>query len=116
MNNVKLSIDNAYLEFHWVAVNFYNHLALSFRDWFDVKPAIRYCYGIKITTLDNPGWAIDIRLEGTHLEDTRIFKHLILNVLTLIGFTVMLVIIYLIRVGEEIFIIFQEWSTLNKNN
>jgi hypothetical protein len=28
-----------------------------------------HCYGIKITTLDNPGWAIDIRLEGTHLED-----------------------------------------------
>ncbi|ULO09522.1 immunity 53 family protein [Paenibacillus sp. 19GGS1-52] len=26
-------------------------------------------YGIKIETLDNPGWAVDIHLDGTWLED-----------------------------------------------
>ena len=26
-------------------------------------------YGIKIETLDNPGWLIEINLEGTELED-----------------------------------------------
>jgi hypothetical protein len=28
-----------------------------------------HCYGIKIETLDNPGWCIDIDLTGTNLED-----------------------------------------------
>jgi hypothetical protein len=28
-----------------------------------------HSYGIKIATLDNPGWAVDIKLEGTLLED-----------------------------------------------
>ncbi|ANS75328.1 hypothetical protein AWM70_12510 [Paenibacillus yonginensis] len=42
MNNVQLSIDKIAVEYHGVTVNFYNQLALSFRDWFDIKPAIRY--------------------------------------------------------------------------
>ena len=28
-----------------------------------------HCYGIKIENLDNPGWLVDIDLEGTGLED-----------------------------------------------
>ena len=28
-----------------------------------------HCYGIKIGTLDNPGWYIDIDLTDTNLED-----------------------------------------------
>jgi hypothetical protein len=27
-----------------------------------------HAYGIRITTLDNPGWAVDIDIEGTGLE------------------------------------------------
>lgn len=27
-----------------------------------------HCYGIKIGTLDNPGWTIDIDLTGTEIE------------------------------------------------
>jgi hypothetical protein len=42
MNNVQLSIDKVSVEYHGVTVNFYNQLALSFRDWFDIKPAIRH--------------------------------------------------------------------------
>lgn len=42
MNNIQLSIDKVSLEYHGVTVNFYNELALSFRDWFDIKPAIRH--------------------------------------------------------------------------
>ncbi|WP_106768770.1 hypothetical protein [Paenibacillus faecalis] len=40
MNNVQLSIDKVSVEYHGVTMNFYNQLVLSFRDWFDVKPAI----------------------------------------------------------------------------
>ena len=28
-----------------------------------------HCYGIKIDTLDNPGWHVSINLEGTELEE-----------------------------------------------
>ncbi|GFN33464.1 MULTISPECIES: replication initiation factor family protein [Paenibacillaceae] len=42
MNNVQLSIDKVSVEYQGVTVSFYNQLALSFRDWFDIKPAIRH--------------------------------------------------------------------------
>ncbi len=42
MNNVQLSIDKVAIEYHEVRVNFYNKLALSFRDWFDIRPVIRH--------------------------------------------------------------------------
>ncbi|WP_334075552.1 MULTISPECIES: hypothetical protein [Paenibacillus] len=42
MNNVQLSVDKIAVEYHGVTVNFYNQLALSFRDWFDIEPAIPY--------------------------------------------------------------------------
>lgn len=42
MNNVQLSIDKVAVEYHGVRVNFYNRLSLSFRDWFDIKPAIKH--------------------------------------------------------------------------
>lgn len=42
MNNVQLSIDKVAIEYHGVTVNFYNQLALSLRDWFDIKPVIRH--------------------------------------------------------------------------
>ncbi|OAB30171.1 hypothetical protein PMSD_20480 [Paenibacillus macquariensis subsp. defensor] len=42
MNNVHLSIDKVSVEYHGVTVNFYNQLALSFRDWFDIKSTIRH--------------------------------------------------------------------------
>ncbi|WP_209980006.1 Imm53 family immunity protein [Paenibacillus eucommiae] len=33
-----------------------------------------HCYGIRVSTIDNLGWAIDIQLEGTYLEDMD-FRH-----------------------------------------
>ncbi|MFT9370761.1 hypothetical protein [Paenibacillus polymyxa] len=42
MNDVQLSIDKVAIEYRGVAVNFYNQLALSFRDWFDIKLVIRH--------------------------------------------------------------------------
>jgi hypothetical protein len=33
-----------------------------------------HCYGIKIGTLDNPGWFIDIDLVDTYLEDEKFEK------------------------------------------
>ncbi|GFN30053.1 hypothetical protein [Paenibacillus xylaniclasticus] len=42
MKNVQLSIDKIAVEYHGVTVKFYNQLALSFRDWFDIRPAIRH--------------------------------------------------------------------------
>ncbi|MGW9531167.1 hypothetical protein ACWHAM_26380 [Paenibacillus terrae] len=42
MKNVQLSLDKVAIEYHGVTVNFYNQLALSFRDWFDIKPVIRH--------------------------------------------------------------------------
>lgn len=42
MNNAQLSIDKISIEYHGVTVKFYNQLALSLRDWFDIKPVIRH--------------------------------------------------------------------------
>lgn len=42
MKNVQLSVDKIAVEYHGVTVKFYNQLALSFRDWFDIRPAIRH--------------------------------------------------------------------------
>ncbi|MGG4394581.1 replication initiation factor family protein [Paenibacillus thiaminolyticus] len=42
MNNVQLSIDKVAIKYHEVRVNFYNKLALFFRDWFDIRPVIRH--------------------------------------------------------------------------
>ncbi|WP_068786953.1 hypothetical protein [Paenibacillus phocaensis] len=42
MNNVQLSIDKVAVEYHNVTVDFYNRIALSFRDWFDIKPCIKH--------------------------------------------------------------------------
>jgi hypothetical protein len=72
-------------------------------------------YGVKIDTLDNPGWAIDIHLDGTLLEgkDFQIIKidrtdmdWVYCNVSDKIfkgrgG----------VRNLEELLVIFQEWST-----
>lgn len=30
-----------------------------------------HCYGVKISTLDNPGWMVDIELTDTNLEDKK---------------------------------------------
>ncbi|QUM84894.1 MULTISPECIES: immunity 53 family protein [unclassified Moritella] len=30
-----------------------------------------HCYGIKIETLDNPGWSVSIELSDTYLEDIK---------------------------------------------
>ena len=37
-----------------------------------------HCYGIKIETLDNPGWWISIDLEDTELED-QCFENIIIR-------------------------------------
>jgi hypothetical protein len=42
MKNVQLSIDKIAVEYHGVRVDFYNRIALSFRDWFDIRPVIRH--------------------------------------------------------------------------
>jgi len=33
-----------------------------------------HCYGIKIGTLDNPGWSVDMDLVDTYLEDVQFNK------------------------------------------
>ena len=38
-----------------------------------------HCYGIKIETLDNPGWSLSIDLLGTELEDKSFNKITITN-------------------------------------
>lgn len=40
------------------------------QSWYSINatPSRRHSYGIKIETLDNPGWAIYIDLHGTALE------------------------------------------------
>ncbi|NOU93165.1 rhodanese-related sulfurtransferase [Paenibacillus sp. LMG 31456] len=75
-----------------------------------------HSYGIKITTLDNPGWAIDIRLEGTLLEN-KDFQ--ILNIeRTDVDWIYCNVSENLFkgrggsRNLEEILLVFQEWSNL----
>ncbi|NOU86176.1 rhodanese-related sulfurtransferase [Paenibacillus sp. LMG 31460] len=77
-------------------------------------------YGIKITTLDNPGWAIDIRLEGTHLEDIN-FETLKVDRSDLDWvYCDVSDNLFRGRGGsnnlEELIIIFQKWSSLSENN
>ncbi|MEC0231774.1 immunity 53 family protein [Paenibacillus alba] len=76
-------------------------------------------YGVKITTLDNPGWAIDIRVEDTELED-RTFDNL--NIDRSETDWVRCIVIDNVFKGrggsnnlEELIIVFQEWSSLSEN-
>lgn len=41
------------------------------RDWYESNcdGYWEHMYGVKIETLDNPGWAVDIDLEDTYLEE-----------------------------------------------
>lgn len=77
-----------------------------------------HSYGLQITTLDNPGWAIDIRLEGTHLEDKN-FQTLDIERSDLDWvYCTVSDNFFKGRGGsenlEEIIVVFQEWSKSNK--
>lgn len=77
-----------------------------------------HSYGLQITTLDNPGQAIDIRLEGTHLEDKN-FKTLDIERSDLDWVYCTVSDNFFKERGgsknlEEIIILFQEWSKSNK--
>lgn len=47
------------------------NLLLWLQNWYESQcdGDWEHQYGVKIGTLDNPGWTVDISLEGTEMED-----------------------------------------------
>ena len=52
-------------------MHYSNTLLVWLQDWYisDCNGDWEHTYGIKIDTLDNPGWSVEIDLAGTSLED-----------------------------------------------